>query len=43
MKQRIRLVETCSGDAMNQSGSPNYLPNNCSATKTAVSETAVTN
>ena len=33
MKQRIRLVETCSGDAMNQSGSPIHLPNNRLATK----------
>ena len=43
MKQRIRLVETCSGDAMNQSGSLIHLPNDRLATKTAVSDTAVTN
>ena len=33
MKQRIRLVETCSGDAMNQSGSLIHLPNDRLATK----------
>ena len=43
MKQRIQLVETCSGDAMNQSGSPIHLPYDRLATKTAVSDTAVTN
>ena len=43
MKQRIRLVETCSGDAMNQSGLPIHLPNNGLATKIDVSDTAVTN
>ena len=43
MKQRIRLVETCSGDAMNQLGPPIHLPNDRLATKTAVSDTAVTN
>ena len=36
MKQRIRLVETCSGDAINQSGSLIHLPNDRLATKTAV-------
>ena len=43
MKQRIRLVETCSGDAMNQSDSPVHMPNDRLATKTAVFNTAVTN
>ena len=38
MKQRIRLVETCSGDAINQSGSLIHLPNDLLATKTAVSD-----
>ena len=41
MKQSIRLVETCSGDALNQSGSPIHLPNIRLATKTTVSDTAV--
>ena len=43
MKQRIRLFETCSGDAMNQSCSRIHLPNDRLETKTAVSDTAVTN
>ena len=43
MKQGIRLVETCSGDAMNQSGSLIHLPNDRLATKIAVSDRAVTN
>ena len=43
MKQRIRLVEICTGDAMNQSGSPIHLPNDRIATKTAVFDTAVAN
>ena len=33
----------CPGDAMSQSGSLIHLPNDCLATKTAVSDTAVTN
>ena len=43
MKQSIPLVETCLGDAMNQSGLLIHLPNDHLATKTAVSDTAVTN
>ena len=43
MKQRIRLVETGSGDALNQSGLPFHLSNDRLATKTAVFDTAVTN
>ena len=43
MKQRIQLVETYSGEAMNQSGLQIHLPKDRLATKTAVSDTAVTN